>query len=343
MMNHERRQGKTVMAVCAILISGLMSGCGVDESWDKTFAKSESVIHQKVRFKNRYDITLVADLYLPKNIDKTKTYPAIVAGHPYGGVKEQSSGLYAQTMAERGFVGIAFDNSFCGESGGTPHRIASPEIFAEDFSAAVDYIGTRPYVDRNRIGVIGICGSGGFSVSAAAIDHRIRAIATVSMYDMGRTYRKGFRDVIPFEQRMKMLDSLGEMRWQEFVSGKVQPTDGYPRKIDANSDPVAREFHAYYAQPRGYHPRSTGFSVSSMGVMMNFFPFSQIDTISPRPILFVAGENAHSRYYSEDAYKLAKEPKELYIVKGAGHVDLYDQVHLIPFDKLQSFFTKNLK
>ena len=333
-----------ISAVVMVMAAVLFAGCSsVSTKWDKTFPKSSMVIHKKVTFKNRYNITLVADLYMPKNFDKTKKYPAIVTGHPYGGVKEQSSGLYAMKMAERGFIGLAFDNSFCGESGGTPRRIASGEIFAEDFSAAVDYIGTRSYVDRNKIGVIGICGSGCFSLSATAIDHRIRAIATVSMYDIGEYYRSGLGKTVTYAKRMKMLDGLGQLRWKEFVSGKIQHGPGYPRKLPKNPNPVMKEFYEYYAMPRGYHPRSRGFSFSSMGVMMNFYPFSGIKTISPRPILLIAGEKAHSRYFSEEAYKLAKEPKELYIVKGAGHVDLYDRVNLIPFGKLESFFKMNLK
>lgn len=312
--------------------------------WDKTFPQSEKVTVEKVRFKNRIDIELVGDLYLPKDLDRAKRYPAIIAGHPFGGVKEQTAGLYAQSMAERGFVTLAFDNSFGGESGGTPRPIASPEIFVEDFSAAVDFIGTRPFVDSNRIGVIGICGSGGFAVSAAQIDPRMKAIVTISMYDMGRERRQGFQDSTTKEERAKTLEGIARQRWVEFSSDKRELVIGAPESIDTNSPDVAKEFYDYYRNPRGQHPRSTTmFTLTSSGPLMNFFPFVQIESISPRPLLFIVGENAHSKYFSEDAYKLAAEPKELYVVPKAGHVDLYDRPEFIPFDKLISFFNENLK
>lgn len=311
--------------------------------WDKTFPQSDKVAVEKVRFKNRIGIELVGDMYLPKNLDRTKRYPAIIVGHPFGGVKEQTAGLYAQSMAERGFITLAFDNSFGGESGGTPRPIASPEIFVEDFSAAVDFIGTRSFVDRNRIGVIGICGSGGFTVSAAQIDPRMKAVATISMYDMGRERRQGFQDSVTREERARTLEKIAEQRWTEFSGGKRELVIGAPERIDANSPDVAKEFYEYY-RVRGKHPRSTTmFSLTSSGPLMNFFPFVQIGTISPRPLLFIVGENAHSRYFSEDAYKLAAEPKELYVVPKAGHVDLYDNPEYLPFDKLTSFFNENLK
>lgn len=310
----------------------------------KTFPASDKVEVHKVSYRNRYDIPIVADMYLPNNIDTAKKHPAIIVGHPFGGVKEQTAGLYAQKMAERGFVTLAFDLSYGGESGGWPHRVASPETYVEDFSAAIDFIGTRPFVDRNRIGVIGICGSGGFAVSAAAIDHRMKAIATVSMYDMGRERRQAYQDQMTYEQRMKYLDEIGEQRWKEFESAEVRYLPGTPEKIGSDSHPVAKEFFDYYRTPRGQHPNATTeITYVSSAALMNFFPFQQIKTISPRPLLFIAGENAHSRYFSEDAYRLAAEPKELYLVPKAGHVDLYDRLKLIPFDKLTDFFTKNLK
>lgn len=311
--------------------------------WDKTFPQSDQVTVEKVRFKNRIDIELVGDMYLPKNLDRSKAHPAIIVGHPFGGVKEQTSGLYAQSMAERGFVTLAIDNSFGGESGGTPRLITSPEIFVEDFSAAVDFIGTHPFVDRNRIGVIGICGSGGFVISAAQIDPRMKAVATVSMYDMGRERRQGFQDGTSMEERRAKLEEIAQQRWVEFSGGKRKLVIGAPESIDENSPDVAREFYDYY-RVRGKHPRSTTrFTLTSSGPLMNFFPFAQIETVSPRPILFIVGENAHSRYFSEDAHKLAAEPKELYVVPEAGHVDLYDRPEFIPFDKLTSFFNESLK
>lgn len=310
----------------------------------KTFSQSDKVTVEKVVFKNRYDITVSADMYLPKDLEMSKKHPAIVIGHPFGGVKEQSSGFYAQQLAEMGFITLAFDLSYGGESGGTPRHIASPETYVEDFSAAVDFIGTRPFVDRNRIGAIGICGSGGFAISATAIDHRIRAIATVSMYDMGRERRQGFEDKMTYDERMAYLDQVGEQRWKEFEGEKTLYLMGTPEIIDEDSPAAAKEFFDYYRTPRGQHPNcTTSISYTSSAPLMNFFPYAQIETISPRPMLFIAGEVANSRYFSEDAYKLAAQPKELYIVPGASHVDLYDRIEYIPFDKLASFFTNYLK
>lgn len=310
----------------------------------KIFPASDKVETQRISFYNRLGVNLIGDLYYPKGMDMSKKHAAIIVGHPFGGSKEQSSGLYAQILAERGFVTLAFDLSRYGESGGQPHNAASPEGFAEDFSAAVDFIGTRPFVDRERIGVIGICGSGGFSISAASVDPRIKALATVSMYDMGRATRQGLNDVITMEQRKAILKEIAEQRWREFEGAPTEYRKGTPESIDENSDPVAREFFDYYRTPRGQHPRVTTYtSANSTPAFMLYFPFELIEMISPRPVLFIAGETAHSRYFSEDAYRRAAEPKELYIVPGAGHVDLYDRTNLIPFDKLESFFKNNLK
>lgn len=328
------------LAAFAPLFAGEVSA----QESPKTFPSDDRVVVEKVYYKNRYDITLAADLYLPRDMDSTRKYAAVVVGHPFGGVKEQSSGLYAQQLAARGFVALAFDLSFGGESGGTPRRIASPEIYVEDFSASVDFMGTRPFVDRRRIGAIGICGSGGFAISATTIDPRIRAVATVSMYDMGRERRQGFGDAQSYEERQACLEQIGEQRWHEAEGGEVRMLMGTLAALDDDSPAVAREFFDYYRTPRGQHPRcTTGITYTSSAPLMNFFPFAQIETISPRPILLIAGEHAHSRYFSEDAYKLAVEPRELYIVPGAGHVDLYDRLELIPFDKLESFFERNLR
>jgi fermentation-respiration switch protein FrsA (DUF1100 family) len=313
-------------------------------AWDKTFPQSDQVTQRKVSFDNRLGINLVGDLYVPKSLDRSQKARAIIVGHPFGGVKEQTSGLYAQQMAERGFVTLAFDASYNGESGGQPRSIASPEAFVEDFSAAVDYLGTRPFIDREQIGVIGICGSGGFSISAAAIDPRLKAVATISMYDMGRDRRQGFRDTMTEADRVKALRAVADQRWREFEGGEKTYVIGTPEAVTTDSPAVAREFYDYYRTKRGHHPRSTtAMSLTSDGALQNFFPFAQIKSISPRPILFIAGEKANSRYFSEEAYKLASDPKELHIVPGATHVDLYDRVNLIPFDKLASFFTEHLK
>lgn len=317
--------------------------------WDKTFAQNSNVTVEKVSFYNRLGIYIVADMYLPKNVDRTKKSPAIIVGHPYGGVKEQTSGLYAQEMASRGFITIAYDASYNGESGGHPRNIASPEAFVEDFSAAVDFLGTRPFVDRDRIGVIGVCGSAGFAISAAQIDPRLKAVATVSMYDMGRSMREGLgyapisSEVMTEEERQNALEEAAEQRWTEFEGGQKKYGLGTAVALKNSQEAALKEFADYYGTSRGQHPRSTAMSLTSIPAVMNFFPMEHIETISPRPLLLIAGENAHSRYYSEDAYQLAGEQKELYIVPGAGHVDLYDQMQYIPFDKLQSFFNENLK
>lgn len=337
--------GQLAMAVLALVLSTSSQTQAQDSlKWDKTFPQSEKVNHSKVTFFNRLGINLVADLYIPKTHDLSKKSPAIIVGHPFGGVKEQTSGLYAQTMAELGFITIAFDASYNGESGGQPRSIASPEAFVEDFSAATDFLGTRLFVDRERIGVLGVCGSGGFSVSAASVDPRLKAVATVSMYDMGRDRRQGFGDTMNEKDRMLALRAIGNQRWIEFVGGERKYVIGTPEAVTEESPAVAREFYDYYRTKRGHHPRSTtAMSRTSDAALMSFFPFSQIESISPRPMLFIAGEKANSRYFSEDAFKLAAEPKELHIVPGATHVDLYDRVELIPFDKLAAFFTDHLK
>lgn len=309
----------------------------------KTFLVSEYVDIQRISFYNRVGSNIIGDMYLPKELDMDQQHAAIIVGHPFGGTKEQSSGLYAQTLAERGFVTLAFDLSRYGESGSQPHNVASPEEFAEDFSAAVDFIGTRSFVDRNRIGVTGICGCGCFSISAACVDPRIKALATVNMYDMGRVTRQGLNDVLSMEERKAILEEIAQQRWREFEGVPTQYNAGTPWYIDENSDDVSREFFDYYRTPRGQHPRATTeTSVNSTPALMLFFPFELIEMISPRPLLLIVGETAHSRYFSEDAYQRAAEPKELYIVPGAGHVDLYDRTDLIPFDKLESFFRDNL-
>lgn len=312
-------------------------------SWDKTFAKSSNVVHQKVSFANRLGITLVADLYLPKTLDRSKASAAIIVGHPFGGVKEQTSGLYAQSMAERGFVTLAFDASYNGESGGEPHFIASPDVFVEDFSAAVDFLGTKSFVDRERIGVIGVCASGGFALAAAQIDPRLKAVATVSMYDMGGAFRDGLHKTMSDEDRRNSLKTIAAQRWAE-LDGKEVRYVALPETIDEKTDPVTREFFEYYRAPRGRHPRATTtISLTSTASFFHFRPFEHLETISPRPVLLIAGEKAHSRDFTEDAYERAAEPKTLLIVPQAGHVDLYDQVNLIPFDKLTSFFADSLK
>lgn len=309
------------------------------------FELSDKVTRKSVSYKNRYGIMISADLYIEKDFDENKKYPAVIIGAPYGGVKEQGPGIYAQNMAERGFAALTFDPSFNGYSGGEPRHISSPDFFVEDFSAAVDYIGTRSFVDRKKIGAIGICGSGGFALSAAQVDKRIKAVATVSMYDISRVASKGFMDSLTNDERNAMLDVFNEQRYTDFEgNAPVLSQRGAPIGLDETIDPIGREFGEFYSTPRGYHPNSiTQFTLTSTMSFMNFSLLANIKTISPRPILFIVGENAHSRYFSEDSCKEALEPKELYVVPNANHVDLYDKTDKIPFDKLEAFFTENMK
>ena len=313
------------------------------------FYTSDKVTVQKVTFRNQYRMTVVGNLFLPKNMDRSARTPAIVVGHPMGAVKEQSANLYATKMAEQGFVTLSLDLSFWGESEGQPRNVVAPDIYAEDFSAAVDFLGTRPFVDRDRIGVLGICGSGGFVISAAKIDPRMKAIATVSMYDMGGVNRNGLRHSQTLEQRKQILAAAAEQRYVEFTGGATKYTSGTVPRLDAHSTPIEREFYDFYRTPRGeYTPRgssptlTTHPTLSSNAKFMNFYPFDDIETISPRPMLFITGAEAHSREFSEEAYRLAGQPKELVVIPGAGHVDLYDRVELIPFDKLTAFFRTHL-
>jgi fermentation-respiration switch protein FrsA (DUF1100 family) len=305
---------------------------------------------QRVMFKNQYQMNVVGNLFIPNNLDPKKRNPAIIVGHPMGAVKEQSSNLYAQKLAEQGFVTLAIDLSFWGESEGQPRNAVAPEIYSEDFSAAVDYLGTQNFVDKNRIGALGICGSGSFVISAAKIDPRMRAIATVSMYDMGAANRNALNHSQTIEQRKQIIAAAAEQRYVEFTGGQTQYTGGTVHELTADTHPIQREFYDFYRTPRGeFTPEggsaqtTTRPTLTSNVKFMNFYPFNDIETISPRPMLFITGDQAHSKEFSEDAFKLAGQPKELYIVPGAGHVDLYDRVNMIPWEKLTAFFTKNLE
>lgn len=316
---------------------------------------------KKVRFKNRFGIEIVGDLYLPENYNSKKN-PAIVISGPFGAVKEQASGLYAQEMATYGFVTLAFDPSFTGESGGEIRNTASPDIFTEDYSAAVDYLGLLSYVDRERIGAIGICGLSGMAITAALTDTRIKAVATLSMYDMSRDMSKGHMDYYTKEQREKIKKYLSEQRWKDaengnYALGSHEPTFDenneilasamiVPDELPENADPVFASFYNYYAK-RAYHPRAINFVTSWVATMpisfLNFTLMSNIKDASTTPILLIAGDRAHSRYYSEDVYKEILGPKELLIIEDADHVDLYDNMEKIPFEKLKEFFNSNLK
>lgn len=337
------------LTLIASVFSFTASGQDMSHGADN-FYKSTKVTAQKVSFNNQYKMKIVGNLFLPKDLKNGTRYPAIVVGHPMGAVKEQSSNLYAQKLAEQGFVTLAIDQSFWGESAGEPRNAVAPDIYAEAFSAAVDYLGTQPFVDRERIGVLGICGSGSFVISAAKIDPRMKAIATVSMYNMGAAKRNGLNHSQSLEQRKQQLVDAANQRYIEFTGGKTPWRNGTPLEVNANSHPIEREFYDFYRTPRGqYTPAgvtsdTTTFRHDAMEVkFMNFYPFNDIETISPRPMLFITGSEAHSREFSEDAYKLAGQPKELYVVPGAGHVDLYDRTDLIPFAKLTSFFKDSLK
>ena len=309
------------------------------------FYKSDSIKIDKVYFLNQYKMKLCGYLFYAKDIDKTMKHSAIIVGHPMGAVKEQSANLYAMKMAERGFVTLSFDLSFWGESEGEPRNAVLPDVYSEDFSAAVDFIGTQVFVDKDRIGVIGICGSGGFVINATKIDVRIKALATASMVDMGAATR-----FIYSSNRDNLLKQVATQRYIEFLGGKVELTGGTVNELADDTPPAQREFYDFYRTPRGEvippgatlqtttHPTFT-----SNAKFLNFYPMIDIETISPRPLLFIIGENAMSRSFSEDAYKAAKEPKELMIIPNANHVDLYDRVDLIPFDKLESFFKESLK
>ncbi len=313
------------------------------------FYASDRVTVQKVTFKNQYQMNVAGNLFIPKNLNRSAKNPAIVVGHPMGAVKEQSSNLYAQKLAEQGFITLAIDQSFWGESEGQPRNVVAPDIYAEAFSAAVDYLGTQAFVDRERIGVLGVCGSGSFVISAAKIDPRMKAIATVSMYDMGAANRNALNHSQTLEQRKQIIAEAAQQRYVEFTGGETKYTSGTVHQLDANTHPIQREFYDFYRTPRGeFTPASsspeltTHPTLTSNVKFMNFYPFNDIATISPRPMLFITGDQAHSKEFSEEAYRLAGQPKELYWVKGAGHVDLYDRTDLIPFDKLTAFFKQNL-
>ncbi len=313
------------------------------------FYASRQVTVQKVSFPTQYGLKVAGNLFVPKTLDRSKPVAAIVVGHPMGAVKEQSANLYAAKMAEQGFVTLSLDLPFWGESEGQARQVVLPDLYAEAFSAAVDYLGLQPYVDRGRIGAIGICGSGSFVISAAKIDPRMKAIATVSMYDMGAASRDALNKSQTLEQRKAIIAQAAQQRWVEAAGGETKYTSGTDHELTADTHPIQREFYDFYRTPRGeFTPKgaskqiTTHPTLSSNIKFMNFYPFNDIETISPRPMLFITGDQAHSKEFSEEAYRLAGQPKQLVVIPGAGHVDLYDRVELIPFVKLTDFFKKNL-
>lgn len=305
---------------------------------------SENVERKSVSYKNRYGMKLVGDLYYSKNIDLSKKYPAIIVGAPYGGVKEQGPCVYADELAQRGYVVLTFDQSFMGESEGEPRHVSSPDIFTENFSAGVDYLGVQPFVDREKIGVIGICGSGGFALSAAQVDTRIKAIVTASMYDMSEAVRLGLNENSTLETK----DKISRQRWVDYENGYPEYIPSFPEEpiesVPADLEEPNAEWFRFYTLKRGHHKEARGgFTTTSTLAMMNFRLLDYIKEISPRPILFIVGDRAHSKFFSENAYERALDPKELYVVKDAEHIDLYDRLDRIPFDKIDEFFKTNLK
>ena len=315
------------------------------QEWDKTFPQSDKVNHTKITFHNRYGITLAADLYIPKNT--TEKLPAIAISGPFGAVKEQASGLYAQTLAERGFLTIAFDPSYTGESSGEPRYVASPDINTEDFCAAVDYLSTRNDVDTERIGILGICGWGGIALNAAAIDTRIKATATVTMYDMGRVNAKGYFDTVDANARYELRKQLNAQRTEDYRSGTYALAGGVVDPLPDDAPQFIKDYHAYYKTSRGFHKRSlnsnNGWNKTSSLSFINMPLLSYSDEIR-NAVLMLHGEKAHSRYFSEDAFKKLKgSNKELQIIPDASHVDLYDNLEVIPFDKIEQFFREYLK
>ncbi len=345
--------------VMLLSISGMMTSCMADhkkttdmktieltQEWDKTFPQSDKVEHSKITFHNRYGITLAADLYKPKNVQGALA--AIAVSGPYGAVKEQVSGRYAQTLAERGFLTIAFDPSFYGESGGEPRNLTSPEISTEDFSAAVDYLLTRTDVDAERIGILGICGWGGFALNAAANDTRIKVTVASTMYDMSRVNANGYFDANDnIDARYKLRQVLNEQRTKDYRNGSYERDGGVVETVTDDMPLFVKQYHDYYKTERGYHRRSPnsngGINKTAVLSFINMPLLTYIGEIRSA-VLLVHGENAHSRYFSEDAYKqLTGDNKELLIVSGANHTDLYDNLDMIPFDRISDFFNENLQ
>ncbi len=337
---------KLLILMAAIIFITGGTNMSIAKDWDKTFPKSDKVDVQKVSFKNRFGITLVGDLYTPKNRPAEKMAAIAVSG-PFGAVKEQVSGRYAQIMAERGFITLAFDPSYTGESGGEPRDVASPDINTEDFSAAVDFLSNHPDVNPDKIGIIGICGFGGFGLNAAAIDTRIKATVTVTMYDMTRVTAKGYFDSMDENARYELKESLNKQRTEDFKNRTYAKAPGLPDKLTGDEPQFVKDYVGFYKTKRGFHERSIGsnggWNVTSSLSLINM-PILAYSSEIRNAVLMIHGEKAHSRYFSEDAFKNLKgSNKELYIVEGANHVDLYDNLEKIPFDKIETFFKTYLK
>ncbi len=334
--------------VSLVVLAAVLIGWKVyfARSWDKTFLKSDKVIVKKVSFKNRYGISLVGDLYLPKNPQSAKLAAIAISG-PFGAVKEQASGLYAQTMAERGFAALAFDPSYTGESGGEPRSVASPDINTEDFSAAVDFLSNLSNIDPEKIGILGICGFGGMGLNAAAMDTRIKAVVTSTMYDMSRVNANGYFDAMGEKERYELKQALNAQRTQDFKNNSYAKAPGLPDKLSGDEPQFVKDYYGYYKTSRGCYPRSINSNGNwNMTSSLSFInmPLLSYSSEIKSPVLMIHGEKAHSRYFSEDAFKkLTGDNKELMIIPGANHVDLYDNLEKIPFDKITQFFQENLK
>ena len=335
--------------VMSLVLPLILGGCSMNsvekQSWDKVFVKSDNVEVKNVSFKNRYGVTLVGDLYVPKNKSSEKM-PAIAVCGPFGAVKEQASGLYAQTIAEKGFMTLAFDPSYTGESSGEPRNVASPDINTEDFSAAVDFLSNHPNVDSEKIGILGICGFGGFALNAAAIDTRIKATVASTMYDMTRVSARGYNDSVDENGRYELKQKLNAQRTEDFKKGTYAKAPGLPEKLTGNEPQFVKDYFGYYKTPRGFHERSINsngnWNTTSSLSFINM-PILAYSNEIRTPILVIHGEKAHSRYFGEDAFKKLKgKNKELLIIKGATHVDLYDNLEKIPFEKIVEFFRNNL-
>ena len=334
-------------ATLLLIIGGCNMSIAKNNKWDKTFPQSDKVAVTKVSFTNRYGITLVGDLYIPKTLKKDEKLPAIALSGPFGAVKEQASGLYAQTLAERGFITLAFDPSYTGESKGTPRDVASPDINTEDFSAAVDYLSNHANVNPDKIGILGICGFGGFAINAAAIDTRIKATVASTMYDMTRVSAKGYNDTIDEQGRYELKQSLNKQRTEDYKNGTYAKAAGLPEKLTGEEPQFVKDYWNYYKTKRGFHERSINsngnWNMTSSLALINMPILAYSDEIKSA-VLVIHGEKAHSRYFGEDAFKKLKgDNKELLIVDGASHVDLYDNLEKIPFDKIEHFFKNNLK
>lgn len=334
----------TAIAQTSKTTEASMEKLELTQEWDKTFPQSDKVTHSKVTFRNRYGITLVADMYMPMNTQGK--FAAIAVSGPFGAVKEQSSGLYAQTLAERGFLTIAFDPSFTGESGGQPRNVASPDMNTEDFSAAVDYLITRTDVDAERIGILGVCGWGGFAINAAANDTRIKATIASTMYNISRCTANGYYDKMTADERYKMRQQLNDQRTIDAKNGVYQRNIMNPQPDD-DAPQFMKDYYDYYKTKRGYHPRSInsglGWNITSTLAFLNAPILAYSDEIRSA-VMIVHGEKAHSRYMGEDAFKkLRGDNKQLLIIPGAVHTDLYDKIDIIPFDRIEQFYREYLK